>query len=197
METSIEKIKQYCKYCNNRKFDTQKGIICSITGFKPDFDAVCPNYDEDTYLKNNDLNSEDAVPQVMVNTAGKGIRLLNYLIDRVVVILFMLVVLIFIGIIDPGVIDAISNMGRLGDLLLSLLFTIGYYITFEGVWGRSIGKMITNTRVVDRNGNQPSFDVILTRSFCRAIPFDAFSFLGEEGWHDSFSKTYVVHNKSK
>lgn len=60
--------------------------------------------------------------------------------------------------------------------------------------GRTIGKMITKTRTVTEDLKTPDFGVILTKSFCRVIPFEAFSFLGEKttGWHDRFSKTRVI-----
>ena len=64
----------------------------------------------------------------------------------------------------------------------------------EGLTQRTIGKLITRTKVVMENGEKPSSEAIIIRSLCRMIPFDAFSFLGDpsRGWHDTISKTYVV-----
>jgi uncharacterized RDD family membrane protein YckC len=64
----------------------------------------------------------------------------------------------------------------------------------EGLTGRTLGKLVTGTMVVDENGNKPEFSRIIGRTFCRLIPFDALSFLGEEhsGWHDTISKTKVI-----
>ena len=48
--------------------------------------------------------------------------------------------------------------------------------------------------VVLENGEKPNPNTIALRSICRIIPFDVLSYLGANayGWHDSFSKTYVV-----
>jgi len=50
------------------------------------------------------------------------------------------------------------------------------------------------TIVVDERGNKISFGKAALRSLCRIIPFEAFSFLGEEGrgWHDTITNTYVI-----
>jgi uncharacterized RDD family membrane protein YckC len=74
---------------------------------------------------------------------------------------------------------------------------IGYYIVCEYVWGRTVGKLITNTKVIDKFGKKPSFLRIVGRSFARYIPFDFLSFLFGPfpvGWHDSISGTFVVSN---
>jgi len=73
-------------------------------------------------------------------------------------------------------------------------FLMVNYFFFESIFGRTIGKLITGIVVVNLNGLKPNFIVFITRTMCRLIPFDAFSFLGKSGrfWHDSFSDTYVV-----
>src|SRR5690606_21846162 len=89
-------------------------------------------------------------------------------------------------------------MGNLSDLQGQLIFvviSIFYYSFTEGLFGRSLGKFITGTVVVDENGEKPSFSVIFKRTLCRLIPFDGFSFLGSRGWHDSISDTFVVNKK--
>ena len=70
-----------------------------------------------------------------------------------------------------------------------------YYNFFEIFFARTVGKFITQTIVVDENGEKPNHERILVRTLCRLIPFEIFSFLGitARGWHDSISKTYVVN----
>ena len=72
-----------------------------------------------------------------------------------------------------------------------------YYCFFEGIFARSPGKWICGTRVVDLEGNRPSFLQVIGRSLARFIPFEAFSFLGSRGigWHDSLSSTRVVRTR--
>ena len=68
-----------------------------------------------------------------------------------------------------------------------------YYVILEGMTGRTLGKLITGTKVVNERGEPPSFGQILGRTFSRFIPFEVFSFLAEDGrgWHDSVPGTYV------
>ena len=56
--------------------------------------------------------------------------------------------------------------------------------------GRTLGKFITGTKVVSADGETPTASQIVGRTFCRMIPFEAFSFARETcpvGWHDKFS----------
>ena len=80
------------------------------------------------------------------------------------------------------------------ETLVGLCILFIYYLFFEGVFGKTIGKMITKTKVISINGDAPDFSDIIGRTLCRFIPFEAFSYLGESGigWHDSISKTLVV-----
>jgi uncharacterized RDD family membrane protein YckC len=74
-----------------------------------------------------------------------------------------------------------------------MLEWISYYVVFEALLGRTPGKLITGTRVVNLAGGRPRFTQILGRSFARAVPFEAFSFFGSRaGWHDRWSRTRVV-----
>jgi len=72
-----------------------------------------------------------------------------------------------------------------------------YYIPLEAAFGRTLGKLITGTKVVNEAGGTPTFGQIVGRTLCRFIPFEAFSFLSQEarGWHDSIPKTYVVKTR--
>lgn len=77
---------------------------------------------------------------------------------------------------------------------LILLCPVLYYLVLEGLTGRTIGKLITRTKVVDGNGMKPVFSKILIRTAVRFIPLEWFSHFNEDcqGWHDKFSKTMVI-----
>ncbi|MCA9756560.1 MAG: RDD family protein, partial [Candidatus Eisenbacteria bacterium] len=45
-----------------------------------------------------------------------------------------------------------------------------FYGFFEGVFGRSPGKWLTRTEVVDLDGARPSFAHVLARTFARFLP---------------------------
>ncbi len=74
-------------------------------------------------------------------------------------------------------------------------FVFIYYFLFEIIFGVTLGKMITKTKVTDVFGNRPTFFSIFIRSLARLIPFEALSFLSSKGrgWHDFFSGTYVIY----
>jgi uncharacterized RDD family membrane protein YckC len=123
-------------------------------------------------------------------TAGMGARLLNFIIDNIARIALATVVAIVIRLISPGE-RASETMGT----LFGLATMIGYYVLFEGIFGWTIGKLITGTRVVAEDDGKPTLGQILGRTAARFIPFEPLSLLfskSNEGWHDSLSGTRVV-----
>jgi uncharacterized RDD family membrane protein YckC len=79
--------------------------------------------------------------------------------------------------------------------LMSLFLVLGYYLFFEGLWSRTPGKMILGTLVVDMKGGTPTFGSVVKRSLARFVPFEAFTFFGEQGFHDKVSRTRVVRTR--
>lgn len=78
-----------------------------------------------------------------------------------------------------------------------LIATIGYFIIFEFLFNRTIGKMIMKFRIdgLKTSKDMGKFIQVLGRTLMRLIPLDPFSiFFNEEKtmWHDSVSKTKVV-----
>ncbi len=131
--------------------------------------------------------------------ASHGQRIVNAIIDRLVFYIIMLGFGVVLGIVSEltgwyGLLDYFANVSTLEDFIISTLLILIYYIIFESLSGRTVGKYITKTIVVHEDGSKPKFDVILKRSFCRIIPFDAFSYLGSpsRGWHDTIPDVYVV-----
>lgn len=135
--------------------------------------------------------------------ATKGTRFANVLIDYIVRLAFGFLIGVIIALISEltgsyAIYDfVIESEGRLSDYIFVLFVLLMYYLPIEGFTGRSIGKYITKTKVVTHQGLKPDFGDIFVRTICRLIPFNAFSFFGEDGkgWHDSISKTYVVDIK--
>ena len=87
---------------------------------------------------------------------------------------------------------------RVVGTILGIAILALYFIVMEGIFGVTIGKLLTGTRVVNAKGGKPSFGQIVGRSFARMIPFEPFSFLfgdNTTGWHDSLSGTRVIRNR--
>jgi uncharacterized RDD family membrane protein YckC len=131
-------------------------------------------------------------------TASTGQRLVNYIVDNIVV---RLLLFLFVSIVDQT-----QFLARAADdfLLLFILaiigLLIGYYWVGEFVWGRTVGKLLTGTKVVTDEGYRPSALSVLGRTFARIVPFEAFSIFFDSDrlmWHDTWAGTMVVDvNKS-
>ncbi len=94
-----------------------------------------------------------------------------------------------------GGMDAVNKLQNPGmQYLLGFVIMLIYYVPLEALFGRTLGKLVTGTKVVDENGNPPTWGKAFGRTLCRFIPFEAFSFFKSDarGWHDSIPKTYVV-----
>lgn len=127
--------------------------------------------------------------------APKGLRLAHYFIDLLaayalffVLAFIYVIVAAFFGITPEEAVAAPDWKYNIAFLALY----IAYCTAFETFGGRTLGKLITGTMVVTEFGEKADFGTIFRRNLCRLIPFDALSFLGENGWHDSISGTRVV-----
>lgn len=67
-----------------------------------------------------------------------------------------------------------------------------YYFVLESSLQRTLGKMVTNSVVINEYAQKPSVGQLLGRSVSRLVPFEIFSCLGPRGWHDTWTNTYVV-----
>lgn len=133
--------------------------------------------------------------------ASKGKRFANFFLDRIfssVLSFCFFYVLFFIKdsiyLQDYAYTEPFSAMWFI-ETMLELLFISFYYILLESyLKGKTLAKYFTKTKVLNLDGSKPSFETIVKRSFIRLVPFEAFSFLGDEpdGWHDRWSNTIVI-----
>ncbi len=124
--------------------------------------------------------------------AGQGARFANFIVDYIAQAFLGFafgVVLVIVG----GQ-EAAAFLERTPGIVFGIPILLLYYFVLEVTTGRTLGKFVTGTRVVDESGGKPSVGQILGRTFCRLIPFEAFSFFGTpcRGWHDKIPKTFVV-----
>jgi uncharacterized RDD family membrane protein YckC len=145
------------------------------------------------------INKEELLKDIIRPTRRRK-RFINYLVD----VVFFYMIMFAFGIVWGGMalltgttIDD-SDSSSLMWNLISIVCFLAYFITFEIFLGKTIGKMVTNTKVVLLNGSKPSPRQIIIRSFARMIPFDPFSFLSPNprGWHDTISETIVIDDIS-
>lgn len=80
---------------------------------------------------------------------------------------------------------------------LNYFVIVAYYFICEKTMQRTIGKFATDSVVINQYAEPPAVDSLIGRSFSRLVPFEAFSCLSDRGWHDTWSKTYVVKTEER
>jgi len=138
--------------------------------------------------------------------ASKGQRLLNLIIDTLLLRYGLAYVF---GMAIGYLLYAISESLYMavffnGDKIMSYLvmYAIGafmytvYYSFCEKVFnGVTLGKLITGTKALRADGQALTFKDALLRSVSRVVPFEAFSALWGEPWHDTWTNTIVVKTR--
>jgi uncharacterized RDD family membrane protein YckC len=122
--------------------------------------------------------------------AGNWRRLGTWVIDYICLILVIVILRVSVELLFGQA--GVDVLGKIPDLLLTLIVMFVYYCFFEGILARTPGKLVLKTVVVSEHGAKPAFTQVVGRTLCRFIPFDGLSFFGEAGWHDSIPKTQVV-----
>lgn len=146
------------------------------------------------------LQQDFLTEEISLTQAESGKRLANYLVDVASFYATLFILVIILGILFPVIFVYLDEMAEadLADRLISLMLYAFYMALVEGFSrGRSIGKLITGTRVVNEDGSPINFGTGFLRGFIRAIPFCAFSALGSPcyPWQDKWTNTYVIDIK--
>ena len=145
---------------------------------------------------NNYLSS--VTDQFISEDASTGQRFANYLIDTIAMYFFAYGTAFLFGVVmyAAGGIDDSGNPNSAFTgiiMLIMICFAVFYYTFSEGVSnGRSLGKLITGTRVVKFDDTDITWKDAFLRSLCRLVPFEPFSALGGYPWHDRWTNTKVI-----
>jgi uncharacterized RDD family membrane protein YckC len=128
--------------------------------------------------------------------ASPGQRLLNLVLDRVFIAAGSAALMFLLSFAAPDSLQGIAENG-LQNFGFSVGVTLLYYTLLESLTGRTLAKIVTETKVVGAGGGTPSFFSIVVRTLARFIPFEQFSFTTADkpGWHDTLSNTRVVRLK--
>lgn len=138
-----------------------------------------------------------------VRLARGGKRFLNCIVDGFIVyflsfIFNFICLIVLYNVLSVESRDMDNHIFSLFILLVwclaSMIVYLSYYILFEYLTQKTIGKMLTVTKVVTKKGGRPSFYQIVIRSLVRLIPLESLTFLGacSVGWHDEISGTLVA-----
>jgi hypothetical protein len=89
-----------------------------------------------------------------------------------------------------------SMLSGVGGPVFDVFVFILYYLASEFLSGRTLGKLVTRTRVISWSGGgggRLRFGQVLTRTLLRLVPLEQLTFLaGSPGLHDRLSNTRVV-----
>ena len=121
-------------------------------------------------------------------------RLLHFLIDwpLIVLVSYVLFMVYMFGTIGHE---------RLGDAEVAWYFIylatyFLYYFLLEGIFGFTVGKLCTRTRLENNGPGKPSLSQLLKRTFIRMFSIDWLSFIhSRSGHHDLLSDTRLVRKK--
>ena len=127
--------------------------------------------------------------------AGKGRRFGTFIVDYIGFLVLVFIVTFVIAIVG-GEAGLAALQGPLRFVISCGMF-FAYYVFFEMTWGRTPGKFLFGTVVVNEDGGKPTLGQVLGRTAARFIPFEPFSCFGERGWHDSLPKTRVILAKPR
>ena len=110
----------------------------------------------------------------------------------------LIIDVILIGLLI-GIISILTNTDKYLTYYF-LVFYSFYYIIFESIYSRTLGKYVTNTIVVNnKTYGKPRTGQIIARTIARIFPFEAFSYLAKRpsGWHDEISNTMVIFKENR
>lgn len=131
-------------------------------------------------------NESEVQNQLTDESVSTSTRFIHFVVDTIafyILSIFLFMILHFIVNITN---DAINYV------VLIMAFFL-YYVYMETKYQKTIGKFITNTKVVNIDGSKPESSEIVRRTFCRLIPFDRLSFLfSSNGFHDRLSETKII-----
>jgi uncharacterized RDD family membrane protein YckC len=139
---------------------------------------------------------------IQYEQATTGQRFLNWLIDNIAIRfgLFFLTGSLIVRMLYSLFPDFIETMldedNTVGVYALSYMVSIFNYLVYyaiseQGFKGRTLGKLITGTKVVRTDLKELTFKDVLLRTLSRLVPFEVFSGFGVP-WHDSWTNTTVV-----
>lgn len=151
--------------------------------------------ERDAYGNRTVEDYQRAIPRKVQLVTGLS-RLGHYIIDALIIGVILACINIFLldGIYlgYPFGFEVNGFVYNFIPTIDQIIITVGYYFICEKTMQRTIGKFATNSLVINEYAEAPDFGSLIGRSFSRLVPFDAISCLSDRGWHDKWSRTYVV-----
>jgi len=185
-----------CMKCSHLQRTDRMELKCGITNIPVRFEYSCELFEKNTEIE--ELENE-ACSNLKFNYAGNYKRISNYFIDVLAVVILTNVLEFITGKyhVMNSELFVFLFKDQIGSRIFILFLFFLYYTIFESLTGKTLGKYLTKTKVVNPDGKKPVWTRVLLRSLCRLIPLDQISFLFDikYGWHDTLSKTIVIEEK--
>ncbi len=184
-----------CEKCGNTTYEqmTYTQARCLQCNYLNLYDSGYKGQREFQLTPDKDiLNIE---PKTDIVTAPLIKRFVNYIVDLILVSIFMAIVMSFT---NADMTNYQTMMKNKSFQFIIFGCMIVYYTIFEFAFGKTLGKYFTKTKVVSIDGQKLTFLQCLFRSILRVfIPFEFLTGLFFKGkfWHDSIAKTMVVEEK--
>lgn len=127
------------------------------------------------------------------NPVKKLKRAINFSVDGIVIQFINYWTASYYSVLTFENSSVIKSSEWTNRILLILIIAI-YYFTFEYLFGRTLGKIITKTKVISFTTNsKPTFmDISLRTAVSLFVPIDLLLFLFGYNLHDKLSETEVV-----
>ncbi|GEP52276.1 hypothetical protein FNO01nite_29480 [Flavobacterium noncentrifugens] len=139
----------------------------------------------------NTTNENIILEEVKLDIASNNSRVTNMIADSIIFYIIYYALISY----SYEMYGADTESDPLLDLTFLLVSFLLVYTVTEYFFSKTIGKFISRTNVVNLDGTKPGLRSILSRTLCRLIPCEAFSFMFlQNGLHDKFSKTRVVND---
>lgn len=161
------------------------------------------DFEETINAIKRDLKEIDGVKGVKTDNnryAPFLLRLMGYVIDQVIVSAFTIAALVLCTfMLGRAVLDNLFGSVLLIFAPLNFMIEMFYFVYFHAITGRTFGKLLCGTRVVDESRKAPGFKKAFLRYIgyliCRLTLYIGFLWIvfdrNKQGWHDKIAKTYV------
>jgi uncharacterized RDD family membrane protein YckC len=143
------------------------------------------------------MNTKYTIPRYIL--ASKNTRLMHFVIDIffiniLSVLVYLLSSFVTLNTSFPRVSDWVDSLNQYEKIIYRVIICFFYYGFTEFFLSKTLAKYFTKTIVVLKDGSKPDFIAILARTSLRIMPFECLTFLRgrESGFHDEYSKTFVV-----
>lgn len=128
------------------------------------------------------------------------LRFVNYIIDLLsfYAIIITLIILITLTAYGPRVFQVLERMSDISDFVLLHVLYGFYMLIVEGVFkGKTLGKLITRTRVIHERNAAFSWRDALRRGVMRMIPLEYVTGCVGSPFHDQWTETRVIKERKR